>query len=460
MRTRQEERNKQLDALFKMLFFETWRGENNDNYHKDIEFQISPYCNLKCIYCYYNRYGKGLYPEDARNYDTIIRNTKLVLDWIEEHNYKIDVWNLFSGELLAQEIGFHVLDLMYQKLKNTNKNILPNTITIPTNLTFILDEETTNRVINWIHKFRNLGINFHLSCSVEGKYMEQNRPFRQNIEKGKELGKFLFVPDKEEPRDDKYYDRTFRFAKTFGYGFHPMIYSKNIELWKKNFIWFNEMFKKYNMPHNAIFLLEVRNPEWSPQAIRDFYDFIKFVYRYVYENIAKCDSNVFREMLKKSQTINMLYSTIGINFYSGVPCSMQQTFFIRLGDLHIVPCHRLSYNGLEYGKFKTKGNRINGIEAINVEQAVGIYSIDHENNPFCQTCPIKNICNHSCFGANLESTGEMMTVHPNVCELNYAKVKATADILDELGLFYKVLQDSNEKVRYAYEFIKNKWGDK
>jgi hypothetical protein len=57
--------------------------------------------------------------------------------------------------------------------------------------------------------------------------MEENRPYKSNLD----------LPI-EVIRDDAYYDKCFDFVKNNGGGFHPMIYSKNIEKWKDNFLWF------------------------------------------------------------------------------------------------------------------------------------------------------------------------------------------------------------------------------
>ena len=455
---RQDERDKYLETLFDNLFFSQWKEGSDNPIRKNIEFQVTYTCNLSCKYCYVNRHGNDLYPKEIRDKDKIIENLKKVIDWIDINKYKIKNWNIFSGSFFSQEIGFMFMDAMYDKLKKVkNKEIYPKVISIPTNLTFILDDETTKKVENIIEKFKKIGIRVHLSCSVEGKYMEQNRPFKGNLELGNEEGKHLFVPKEKEPRDDEYYEKVFQFVSKWGYGFHPMIYSKDINKWKENFIWFQKMFKKYNINHDSIFLLEVRNVEWSNKQLRDLKEFIKFVYKWVFENIADRKKEKMVQLLENRDTINLIYSPLGSKRNKGMPCSIQSDMQIRMGDLHLVPCHRASYNGYEYGKFKTTEGSITGLEAINVEMATSIYSLNHESFPHCMTCPIKSICNKSCLGANMETEGDPFTVNPKVCQLNNTKVSAVAEALVDLGIFYKVMSRLSNNQKQAFKLLRDEY---
>jgi len=42
-----------------------------------------------------------------------------------------------------------------------------------------------------------------------------------------------------------------------------MIYSNMIEYWSDNFLWFMRNYVKYGIPLNNLYLLEIRNVEWS-----------------------------------------------------------------------------------------------------------------------------------------------------------------------------------------------------
>ena len=57
--------------------------------------------------------------------------------------------------------------------------------------------------------------------------MEDNRPFIRQLD----------IPI-NVIRDDAYYDKVFAFIKKHGSGIHPMLYSKGMDKWIKNFDWF------------------------------------------------------------------------------------------------------------------------------------------------------------------------------------------------------------------------------
>jgi hypothetical protein len=104
--------------------------------------------------------------------------------------------------------------------------------------------------------------------------MENNRPY------GKQLDLL-----NNDFRDDEYYDKVFKFAKEFNFGFHPMIYSNNIEKWIDNFNWFQEQFKNYDLPWPNIYLLQVRNKEWDEKSNLEFYNFIRYLIKWSWEKI-------------------------------------------------------------------------------------------------------------------------------------------------------------------------------
>lgn len=89
-----------------------------------------------------------------------------------------------------QELGYQVLDRV---IEWQNGNEVRHPIVIPTNFTFIFDEDKIERIESLMEKSKERIL---LSASVDGKYCDENRPFING-----------------KVRDDEYYDRMFRFAK-------------------------------------------------------------------------------------------------------------------------------------------------------------------------------------------------------------------------------------------------------
>jgi len=241
------ENNELVKNILDRTFFAAWKDKRHelDSYkygnYNALELQVSAACDLNCTYCYYTKHSKDLYPAKLSKPDLVMKNLDILLRWLSKNKYypKFDV---FSGELFASKLGFEVVDRLVDWHISEN---VEGTIVIPTNFSFILDGAKTNKVEELLLKGKDHNIWVGLSASVDGKYADVNRPFR----------------DDKNVRTEEYYDDVFKFAKKHCIAFHPMIYSNNIERWKDNFLWFQENFKKYDIPWLSMYLLEVRNVE-------------------------------------------------------------------------------------------------------------------------------------------------------------------------------------------------------
>lgn len=345
-------------------------------------------------------------------------------------------------------------------------------IVIPTNFTFLLSDVLTEKVEDLLQRAKDSNIRISLSASFDGKYCEANRPFKRNVAYSEVSPARVWswkYKGLTDPRDDAYYDKAFAFAKKWNFGFHPMVYSEHVEDWEKNFLWFQENFEKIGHPWMYLYLLEIRNVEWSDKQLQDYMKFIKFLWRWSYQ---KCGHNIER-------LFHFLFNNKGFNILSGVlsstgrgiGCSIQATLFVRLGDLTIMPCHRTGYEHFKYGQFKVEsgiqkikgyklkagkrikgytkdsGDRIIGVEAENVDLMMCIYSMDSANWPYCESCLINPLCNKGCLGSQYEVTGDLFTPIPTVCRMYHAKVRATVEVLTELKIFDTVLDRISSDTR-------------
>jgi len=429
--TYQEENDKLLNSFLDRTFFKTWRNQEEgfENF-RTLELFLNTKCNLKCSYCYLAKYGDELYPPRLQDNKRVLTNLQILLDWLVDRNLAPKL-ELFSGDPFSLQALSMILD-KFEDVENK-----PKSIVIPTNYTFILNKALTKKIETLIRRSRKLGMPISFGTSIDGKYCEANRPFRSG---------------KADPRDDSYYDRVFAFNKKWCFGFHPMIYSGHIDSWTSNFLWFQEMLKKHDIPWDNIYLLEVRNMEWSRDNILSFEEFIKFLIRWIFFVPCRGQAKGFVDFIFK-RGFNILQSpltTIG----RGMGCSIQSTIHLRLGDLSIVPCHRTSYEPFVSGHFVVDNGRITGIRADNAELFIEIISLESRNQPMCESCLIKSLCSGGCLGSQFEITGDLFSPIPTVCRLEHAKIRAMITAYKELRLFDLICDRVNPEKRYALNILK------
>ncbi|MFW5794817.1 MAG: hypothetical protein ACOCV1_04970 [Bacillota bacterium] len=106
------------------------------------------------------------------------------------------------------------MDVFDQVLDYFEKDNKERLVVIPTNSSFLANDEKTEYIENRINKSKDYNNKIGLSLSIDGKYSDPvTRPH---------IGNKNFY-------SDEYYEKVFSFAKRNGYGFHPMIYFDAIE---------------------------------------------------------------------------------------------------------------------------------------------------------------------------------------------------------------------------------------
>lgn len=432
----QQEQNEALvNSFLERTYYHGFRNRDDEalGNWQGLEIMWKYKCNLACKYCYVNKFGEELYPKECWEDDEkLLSNLSIFLDWMIENKFDPRI-ELFSGEPLVQPSAYKAIEMMLDKLQGHAQG----PIVIPTNYTFLLSDNLTDKVENLLLRGNEVGIPIHLSASIDGKYCEGNRPF---------------IADIVDPRDDKYYDKVFAFAKKWDTGLHPMIYSERIENWVDNFLWFQDMLKKHDIPWFNIYLLEVRNAEWSVEQIRKFGEFIEFLIKWSYR---MCGSHPeqywhFLKEMKGFNILNSPLSTVG----RGLGCSLQSTLVVRMGDMAIVPCHRTSYEPFIMGKYKVENDKIVGINVKNPELWLSTIMLDAKTYPYCEQCMIKETCSHGCLGAQFETTGDLFTPIPSVCALEHEQIWATIRAFRDLGIYEEIIDKLNEKKRTTFKYMR------
>lgn len=447
--------------MLERTFYAGWKAPNDEKYanFNTIEIILNYKCNLACKYCYVNRYGDDLY--DSKLYadeDAIIKNVHILFDFIKENKYTPN-FEYFSGEALVQEIGLKVLDLIIDRMIDADIHTL---LLVPTNYTWILDDDKTAKVEAMLAKAKANNIHMALSASFDGKYCDANRPYLGSVIDSSHdkngLWKWTYDENFKDPRNDEYYEKCFAFIKKHKFGFHPMIYSDHIEKWKDNFLWFQEMIKKYDLDWFRIYLLEIRNAEWTVEQCNHLTEFVQWLIEWSFEQCDR-DYNKFFDFLYNKRGFNMLVSLLTTTG-RGIGCSLQSQMYIRMGDLSIAPCHRTSYEHLMYGKFKVENDKIVGVHVTNPELWISVLSLDGDSLPYCEDCLIRELCTHGCMGAQYETTGDMFTPIPSMCRMEYAKIKGMIQGYEKIGVMEGILGKLSPSKRNALITLRDLIGEK
>jgi len=440
-------------GFLERYFFSNWRlprEKRNLNFDQ-LELIVSPLCSHACAYCYINRFKDELYPIELRDEEKIVEHAALVIDWLIQEGLSPNI-DFFSGAPLEQRVCFEVLEMMLERYAQAEARVRPERIVVPTPYSFLLSEELTERVERLIAGFAELGIRFALSASFDGKYCEQFRPLAYAKE-GPLSDGYLFRAE-PDARDDAFYDKCFAFNKKHGFGFHPMLYARAMPYWKENFLWFQENFKKHGIPPFALYLLEVRNQNWTEEQIWLLGEFIDFIIRWAWK-LCKEDLSQFESFLFKKRGFNILSSPLTTTG-RGLGCSKQSMLYLRLGDLAIVPCHREMYKGEEYGFLRLKRERGKvecEIEITNPEKLIGYYSFDADAWPYCETCVLKYSCSHGCTGSQLENMGDPFTPIPTVCKMEHYKVYREVRTFQELGIYEAITRRLSPQVKAGLDLL-------
>lgn len=428
----QQQNTELIKNFLNRTFFKSWKTENPDlstninqlfygNYNS-LEMSLGSACSAKCKYCYIDKFKNYYFPTpELKNPITIYENAKILFDWLLENKMKPKL-ELFGGDILSHDLGYEVLRLALDySAKGTP---ICKYISIPTNMYFLLDEKKTKLVTNLINISREVKTPITLSASVDGFYMEENRPLASG-----------------EKLTNDFYDKLFKYSKTVGFGFHPMIYSNHIDKWIDNFNWFQENFEKYNIRANNIYLLEVRNVEWNEKQCMDLYKFMKYLAKYSYNKI-KDAKDPIHEFFRNYWHFNILSSPF-IEIGRGLGCSLQSCVYLRMADLTTFPCHRLFYDDFKLFSFIKENNKIIDIEGRDPELYVATNSLNRESLPFCEQCVLSGICSHGCLGSQFEVTGDLFVPIPSMCRMEFYKIRGILDGFNESGFLNKILSTIN-----------------
>jgi hypothetical protein len=459
----QQEQNDLLKVVLSERYFKPW---SLSPFNKTIssvpaghlEIYITSQCNQQCEYCYLVN-NPAIYPKEFLNKNVILENLRALYQWIWENEFNIPQVEFFTGEIWHSNYGFEVLDITLEYLQ---KGMRFQQILIPSNCSFVRDKKTLEKIQYYINNFAQIGVPLAFSISVDGKIVDaQVRPGSQ-----------------ENIYTDEFYDTLFEFAKFNRFGFHPMLAACDVHLWIENHKWWKSQIKKYDLDMGDVMILEVRNGDWTPEAIEEFCKFEK----YLIDDLVECNLGDIGRACEECFGINQTYldkhgySLSGVEQRSYMPhhlaevdeflgCTIQNVMTVRLGDLAICPCHRTAYNKNLFGWFiKNDEGKICDIKANNPQLAIRTLLVNNVTATLgCDACIYNRYCMTPCCGQQMEKYHDMFRIDPIVCKFLKTKHKFLISYYNEIGFLdwiknnitpYHVFYPKAENLLKFYEDVK------
>lgn len=390
------------------------------NQDANLEIFLTAACNQKCDYCYLIKH-EGLYPRECMNYEQIMKNLRILYDWILKNNFRIPKCEFFTGEIWQSQFGLDVLELTLEYIKS---GMQVEWWMVASNCSFLFDEIQTCKIQHYIDEFRRYGSPLVFSISVDGAIIEDMRPMNNGSD-----------------RTDIYYERMFLFAKHNNFFFHPMVASNSVGRWIENHQWWEKNMSYWDLNIDNLMMLEVRNADWTEESMKQYNEFNKYLIdKYIAE---KCDGSIER-FAKHLMQLRLEDEEVSINGYipwcfpetdNFIGCTASTDLTVRIGDLAICPCHRTSYNKYLYGKFIVENDKIIDIEANNPQMACKVLMSNFNLASFgCDTCTFNNYCLKGCYGAQYEYQGDPFIPVPNVCEFFKSKYGFLCAYYEKLGV--------------------------
>jgi radical SAM protein with 4Fe4S-binding SPASM domain len=325
-----------------------------------------------------------------------------------------------------------VIEIVYEYQSKLPIHKRAGYLSIPTNLSFLKgpNKEFINKIKELKERFSKIGIRVSLSGSFDGPFMDfLNRPHRS----------------KNRKYNEDFYHNFIKYCHELELGSHPMVYSNNIEHWIDNFVWYR------NQSPTSLYLLEVRNIEWTPEQCLQLFYLMRFTLNFLYKRCQDLGLD-FIEEFKLSRGFNLLsqpFSIVG----RGLGCSIQSTLNIYMHNLNLVPCHRTSYKRYVTGKFAFNEDGTYDFEPENVEQYLAEQATHITRVAPCTGCPIMEICGGTCLGSNYEATGDFYTVPPSFCRATHAKYAGTLKGFEDIGLLHFFYDNASIRRKSEMKFL-------
>lgn len=406
-----------------------------------LELIITPDCNKNCKYCYLQKHKEETYPLETRNPQTILKNMKILFNYFLSIDLEISKLDLYSGEIWESTFSENIFTTI---LDYIDKGLKIRAIMIPSNGAFTQNDKAVEKIEYFIEEFSKRNVALHFSLSYDGILDLENRPYNNG-----------------ELNNINYYDeeKLFNFADRHNYGFHPMVSAYGIEKWVENHKYWKEKMNKLNRKlAKAVMFLEVRDGDtWTDEAIVKYLEWLQVYSKDIIdEEFGENYYNALEHILRIHQDDNNFgYIPFFQHLdHSETSCSLTQQLVIRLGDLAIVPCHRLCYDKFIYGQYIVENDSIVDVQGKNVNFMFSNLLLGGSGSLKCDTCPFNRYCIKQCRGACFEHHKETLFPIEDVCNLQIAKILFQLNLIMDISKKIPE-EDYSPRMKLSIRNVKN-----
>lgn len=417
-----------------------------------IELIIRPECNQKCDYCYITQHGSELYPlSERRTKEELLKNVDMILEYLlVQKKVTAWIWDIFAGDLFYDDIWFDIIDLFYKYYSSDfyQNGFLKHHIAqilLPTNLSFVADDEKIHRFEEQKEKMDKINVKIHLSYSTDGFYAVDSR--------------------EKKTLSQEWFDKTLSFCAKHEFGVHPMVSYENIDNYINNYNWWIENISKhYNNPDFmwSPMFLQVRNDGWTNESIQKYLELLDYMINFRLElfdgNVEQLAEHFAQgehrdTYLLKTPHADLIRLKATSRESNTINCSMPNSLTINCANLRINPCHRLTYHIFSAGEFIVENDKI-----IDIKSLPGLSGylniVDHNRflRPDCIQCRVKDFCMQGCMGAQFECWGDVFKTVPSVCTFLKAHYEFLINKYQELGIL-DIFLNPNFKY-YKTDFVR------
>jgi len=447
--TYSEEQAVLLNTFFDNMYLRLWKKnfqspvDDSEGILNSLELNIRGKCNLKCKYCYMQKYMDNLYPERIDNIGISLENVDKVIDWLIVEKLLPRGIDIFGGEAVSCSEYKRLFGSLYRFIHTlTIEQRKRFVISLPINVIFLEDRNYYDMLIEAQHTFIDLNVPVYFSISLDGKYCDpHSRP--------------AYNPKFEY--SDAFYGVVSNFCRDSAIRphFHPMVARENIKYWKENFLWYIDFISKtYSCKSleetiTYLYLLEVRNWDWTDEELNYFSEFLTFLIDYLWDNL---DKEIFYSHIVHDKTLNIL-SFFGMNS-SSLSCGLQTNFTIRTGDLTTAPCHRLFYDIYISSYIKIREDKSFDFIPHHPYGHIVANATNFRNSVPCSKCEINTLCVGPCLGSNYEANKDMLITPDVVCKLEKIKIYTIISGFKNKGLLPRILTDLKKHTTGSHDYHK------